>query len=309
MTGENHVWDFSELFPLTQTVDTFASVSSVPFAYQFVFIPGLVANLAQKFPEIDTIPEVQLADPYRFFKNSSGSFDDVGIAVTLNSIPIPLRFDNPDVLYDFPVSYGNADSSFSGVEFGITGLGYLEIDRKRVNNVDGWGSLITPFGTHEVLRLKSQVYETDSVYIDSIGFGTQIERVYTEYKWLANGSGEPLMQVYEEGPLVTVTYIDSVRNPVTAIPSPEITGRGFRILPNPCSGPVKLEFSIDHSAETTIGIYNLTGQRVAEILRKKIPAGKHSADFDTRKIGLKPGIYVIRMQAGNEIEPEKIIVR
>ncbi len=308
-TGENYTWDFSEMFPLTQTVDTFASVSTVPFAYQLVFIPGLVANLAQKFPEIDTIPELQLTDPYRFFKNSSASYDDVGIAVTLNGLPIPLKFDNPDVLYDFPVAWGNVDSSFSGVEFGISGLGYLSIDRKRVNTVDGWGTLKSPYGTFEVLRLKSQVFETDSVYIDSIGFGTQIERVYTEYKWLAGGFGEPLLQVYEEGPLFSVAYIDSVRNPITGIHPSGIAARSFRVLPNPCSGPAEVQFALDNSAEIIIGIYSLTGQYLAEILRKHLPAGAHSAGFDTRKAGLTPGVYFVKIQAGHSTQVEKIVVR
>lgn len=61
LTGTNYTWDFTSLFSIGQTVDTFVSVSSVPFWYQIVFIPNLIANLAQKYPEIDTIPELQLS--------------------------------------------------------------------------------------------------------------------------------------------------------------------------------------------------------------------------------------------------------
>lgn len=31
VTGENYLWDFSQLKPASQTVDTFVTVSSVPF--------------------------------------------------------------------------------------------------------------------------------------------------------------------------------------------------------------------------------------------------------------------------------------
>jgi hypothetical protein len=36
-TGPNHLWDYSNLIALNQTVDTFVAVSSTPFRYQLYF--------------------------------------------------------------------------------------------------------------------------------------------------------------------------------------------------------------------------------------------------------------------------------
>src|SRR5215469_15710823 len=53
LTGAGITWDYSALVPLTQTVDTFISVSSTPIAYQFFFYdvilyPNYKSTVAQK---------------------------------------------------------------------------------------------------------------------------------------------------------------------------------------------------------------------------------------------------------------------
>ena len=37
-TGEDFTWDFSELMPIFQTIDTFISPSQTPFIYQIFFV-------------------------------------------------------------------------------------------------------------------------------------------------------------------------------------------------------------------------------------------------------------------------------
>ena len=86
----------------------------------------------------------------------------------------------------------------------------------RTNVVDGWDNLTTLFGTFQTLRVKSTLIEHDSVYIDSLSTGFPINRNITEYKWLGKGQGIPLLQVNEEGTLVTTYYRDFYR--MSALP-------------------------------------------------------------------------------------------
>lgn len=309
LTGTDYTWDFSNLFTISQTVDTFVSVSSVPLWYQIVFIPNFVANLAQKYPEIDTIPELQIVDPYRFFKNSNSSFNDVGIAFTLNQIPIPLKFDTPDVLYKFPMNYGNIDSSFSGIEFSIPDIGFIGIDRKRVNHVDGWGTLTTPFGTHNVLRMKSTVTENDTIYIDSIQFGTSINRLYTEYKWLSNGFGEPLLQVYEEGPLVTFTFIDSIRDPLLGVEPVIPYEKAFVVIPNPLQSSGSVYFLQPSAGKVTISVLNLTGTQAATVYDGFLPEGEHRITLDHSIQKLHKGLYILQLQTEFRTLTQKLIIQ
>ncbi|NCA85960.1 MAG: T9SS type A sorting domain-containing protein [Clostridia bacterium] len=307
-TGAGYNWDFSELQPVFQSVDTFVSVSSVPFLYQLVFFPGVVANLAQKYTglNLDTIVGVSLTDPYRFFKNTSGSFTDVGFAFTLNSIPVPLKFNSADVVYKFPLNYGQADSSISGVGFGLPDLGYINIDRKRVNVVDGWGTLTTPYGTFDVLRLRSTVKEIDSIYVDSLQFGTALTRNYVEYKWLGAGYGQPLLQATIEGPLITVAWLDSIAGTNVGIKQPVAFETHVSVAPNPMSGEAVATINLVRPDLVSIEIYDLSGKRVAEIFNGRLPSGHTAIPFTNR---LQPGIYLLRLATSANLIMEKMVIQ
>jgi hypothetical protein len=216
LTGPDYAWDFSSLLPDGQSVESYVSVSSTPFLYQLIFNAS-VANLASPIAAIDFIPGLDVSDAYVFYKNTQNAYQRAGYAATAFGIPVPLKFDNPEILYKFPLSANStADSSQSNFSFSVPNLGYLGIQRKRVNEVDGWGSLTTPYGTFDVLRLKSMVYEYDSLYIDSVQTGFPLIRNYTEYQWLGNGQGVPLLSITQEGSITTVRYRDfaSSYNPI-----------------------------------------------------------------------------------------------
>lgn len=308
LTGENYEWDFSSLTPLFQSVDTFASVSSVPFLYQLVFIPGFVANLAQKYPEIDTLG-IPVADPYRFFKNTSSSYDDVGFAVTVADIPLPLKFDDPDVIYNFPVEYGNSNTSYSGVEFAIPDLGFISIDRQRINEVDGWGTLTTSMGTYNVIRMKSSVIEKDSIYIDSINFGQPINRNYVEYKWLSPDFVQPLLQVTEEGPLLTVAWVDSINNPPTAMPEGLAHNLSMQIVPNPVVNSGQIRIIRNVPGFVTLSIFNLAGVEVYGLYEGNLPAGSSNIQLDQVATRLQAGIYFVRLTSSGNMITKKLVVR
>lgn len=304
-TGENFIWEFPDVTPVVQTVDTFVAVNTVPFIYQ-VFFFG--ANLAQPITAIDLVPGAPITDAYRFFRNSSSSFNDEGFAFTVNDIPVPLRFDDPDIIYKFPVNFGNADSSFSGVEFGLPDLGFISIDRKRVNTADGWGTLTTSFGTFEVLRLKSRVIENDSIYIDSLGFGTSLQRDYIEYKWLANGLKAPVLQITEEGPLVTATWIDSIFDPtvnIAEIPAPDKTG----LFPNPFSESATLTLDNPTGGEVAISILDVSGKNMYRVYQGFLSAGKHKMTIRRQDAGLSKGFYLLQIANKAGITTKKIIIR
>ncbi|MFM7596681.1 MAG: T9SS type A sorting domain-containing protein [Flavobacteriales bacterium] len=72
--------------------------------------------------------------------------------------------------------------------------------RQRTTNVDGWGTIITPKGTFQALRLRHDISEIDSVYQTFFGagqwFGTPpIQR--TEYEWFSNGEKEWILKATE----------------------------------------------------------------------------------------------------------------
>ncbi|HRZ78335.1 MAG TPA: hypothetical protein P5248_13255, partial [Bacteroidales bacterium] len=162
LTGAAYTWDYSGLSALSQTLDTFLPMSTVPALYQLFFNNPLdpnKANLARKMPMLNLIPGFEIGDVYEFYRNNAQSFSFLGYAGELSGIPLAVKYDQPDVWYRFPLNFGAHGSSRSVFSLSLPGLGSFYSDRKRWNTVDGWGQLSTPFGTFQVLRQRSEVEE------------------------------------------------------------------------------------------------------------------------------------------------------
>lgn len=210
-TGRDTTWDFSMLQPMNQRVDTFVAATSTPPEYWMFFLPGVVSNLASPQGNSEFFPGFPVSQSYIFFKKTSEAFVDNGFAFKIQGIPLPAKYDIPDKYYAFPLDTAANWASTSYVGFEFPGMFYFSTQRARSSFVDGWGTVITPFGSFQSLRIRSDLLQTDSIYIDSLGFGIGMTRNITEYKWLAENMGIPVLQINSEGLLATATYRDSTR--------------------------------------------------------------------------------------------------
>lgn len=211
-TGQNHVWDFSGIGSFqAQKADTFVHVWSTPPIYQIVFLYPFVSTLASPGADFTLIPGFELTEVYTYFKETSDQFREVGSAFTVNNIPLPFQYDDPDVIYNLPVQFGDIDSCESSFGVTIPGLGHYSRVKKRKNVVDGWGEITTPYGTFQALRMKTEIIQHDSIYVEDLGFGFPIHSETTEYKWLVNGIGRPLLKVVEPG--LMPPYIEYISFP------------------------------------------------------------------------------------------------
>lgn len=302
-TGPDYTWDFTSLIPFTQSVDSFVAVSETPLFYQLLFF--FTANLAQQEFEFDQFPGFEITDSYRFYKNSSASFKEVGFGVSLNGIPLPTLYDDADVIYKFPVEYENVDSSYSSYDFSIPGLGYYGGWKKRKNEVDGWGEVSTPYGTFEALRMKTYVYQYDSLYIDSLGFGLPIYRELTEYRWLSEDQGLPILQVTDNGILQTAAYIDSVRT-ILAVAAEDISEQKLHVYPNPVSSSINVQTNLPVGKDYHVELFNLQGQRV--FVQNGIITDP-TLTIHLKGKNITSGNYTMKLISGNEVYVSKIIVQ
>jgi len=303
-TGEDYTWDFSELTPFKQRIDTFVSVSSTPAPanYLFKFVADFALRMAGNLP----FPGVPVSDPFQYYKSTDNSFNMVGFAVKMQGFGVPAVFSNPDVLYKFPLEYGDVDSSSSGVDKDISGVGYIKVDRKRKNIVDGWGTLTTPYGTFEVLRVKSEVTEYDSIYLDAQEMGIGIPYSYTEYKWLGKNQKAPLLAVKDVIGGLIVEYPDVKRGSLDIKESmPEIST--LKSYPNPVANQVTVKFSLKQKLEASVSIINAKGEIVFEIPTGNFNKGRNKISIDLKKEGLSKGVYFIKLSSGNQSMVSKII--
>src|SRR5262249_9543003 len=146
-----------------------------------------------------------------------------GQGAAINSIPTPMVYSPRDVVYRFPLSYGDTDSSESGFSINIPTLADYAKARKRVDEVDGWGTLMLPSGNFNVLRVKSTIYDRDSIALTALPVPVVIPSTTIEYKWLGLQQGEPLLQINSNQTVVTqILYLE---NPVLGVDN--VSGSDF----------------------------------------------------------------------------------
>lgn len=311
--GPDQTWLFDELTVATQVVDTFVNVSETPSIYQLFFnnewiYPAYKSTVAQKLAEFTAIPTITLTDSYLFIKNSDEDIREVGYGVTLAGVPLPIQFQQIDTIYRFPLEYGNVDSAHSFFEIDVPDVGYLMISKFRKNTVDGWGTLSTPYGEFQTLRVKTEIAEYDSLYSDSLGVGMPVLRNIIEYKWWAKGYPEPMLLVSEEGPLVTASYIDSLRTGLLAIP--EVNGEkyDFSVFPNPASDYLSVSYELTKDADVTISICSVNGNEVMRFVRTRQGRGLYNRVLYLKDNGFRSGVYLIRLTIDNVPYVKRIVV-
>jgi hypothetical protein len=235
--GPNQNWSFGTdvLQPLPNTTETNCiDVSSTPFAYQFLFNnpfdPTHNSDFAQGMDSI-SIMGYTFEDVYAYYKNSNTEFSQTGLGATISGVPVPAQGDPIDIIYRLPIQFGDEDSSYSELNIAVPTLGSYGNKQWRKNVVDGWGTLDLYGLTFPVLRVRTELTGSDTVYVDSFGFGFAFERPLTvEYKWLCPEFKVPVLQINtSDGVVSTVATADVISS------VHENTAREVKLFPNPTS--------------------------------------------------------------------------
>ena len=290
-TGANYTWDFSQMLPESQdTVDYIsASNTSLPVTYiaafnNFVTDPEHDADVANYQDYGNPMPTVTIEDFYAFYKIQSDAYIQVGAGLTINSIPIPVLYNPMDTIILLPAAFGNQDTCFSSFSADVPSLGYYSEQRMRYNSIDGWGTLTTPYGTFDALRISSYSEIHDSLYYEAYGMGFPMDRTETEYKWYAKNHPIPVLQVVVRDGMSassTVTYIDSLRN----LSLSEQQNVNFSIHPNPSSDAVYIDIN-ENCFPLDMMIFDMAGR---EVLAREIRDNRIDVS------GLPKGMYCISL--------------
>ena len=206
-TGSNYSWDFSGLVGENQVLKSYNDLSNASTFMQFLFggfappayqATNFVASDALPIDQIGAFLPVNISEVNSVSKNTADSITSIGISIVVDGNEVPFKSDTIETRYQLPANFGDVYSS----------RGYSLIDlnpifdaiwiqyRQRNSNIDGWGSITTPFGTFDALRMRHTIQEQDSIYIGQ--FGTWIELPIppsTVYEWWAAGELEPVLRI------------------------------------------------------------------------------------------------------------------
>ncbi|MDO7876945.1 T9SS type A sorting domain-containing protein [Hymenobacter sp. ASUV-10] len=282
--GANQTWNYSALTANSQRVARFVAVNTLPAFYQLSFGALGGSNRAtvaspQAFPLPANAPvALPFTDPYQFYNTSAAgtanqSFRSVGFGATVTGgLQVPVTYASQaqqDVIYRLPLSFASAaDSSNSFFSISVPGTGYLSQRRKRVNRPDAWGTLTTPFGTFQTVRVVTRLLDHDSLAFGAIP-GTAINPPLTrEYKWLAKTHHVPLLtittqQVLGIETITGVEYRDIYRRIIRTGTRDAATDAVLTAYPNPSSVGNELMLTVPAgSGELTVSATDLAGRRL-----------------------------------------------
>ncbi|MDP5099105.1 MAG: T9SS type A sorting domain-containing protein [Crocinitomicaceae bacterium] len=246
-TGANYTWDFSYLTFDSQLRRDYAPATGLPILINFVFGPMASNNYKATYflpstdlpiDQLGTFLPITISDVVQYSKKTNDSITSIGLSLQINGNGIPVKSDTIETRYAFPLNYG--DNHYS--------RGYTRLDmnpiydaiwiqyRQRYTEVDGWGSVSTPYGTFDALRLKHTITETDSLRISFNGNPFWLPIPVPEshiYEWITNGEKDAIMRIVTTlaGGNETVTSIEYKDFNLTA--SLNELELAFEIYPNP----------------------------------------------------------------------------
>lgn len=320
-TGANYTWDFSFLNPAAQWVEKFDDPSTFPGFFSWLFGSwntsyGNVQYTPDSIPFLGIKPD----DAYNFYKKSSSQYLQVGTGLSINATQIPFIYNPDDVIYKFPLQYGDKDSSDAEFGFNVppldtNGYYYGQLIH-RVNEADGWGTLITPYGTFPSLRIKSIITVRDT-FKDTTGATFANTRAPSyEYKWLTQGGKIPYLEIDADEiagtPVVTnIAYRDNYNPNVPGIGVPEIVSFNLRfaVFPNPAKDYLMIEFSLDEKSDMKIELLDINGRKIHELMKGKRNPGKNMEIIKLPEAKIKSGTYLLKVISGKKEGVKKVSIQ
>lgn len=314
-TGADFIWDFSDLHIASQRIDTFFSMTTASFGYQYQFNnlltePDYVSDYYYDLIGFDLAGAdaigVTVEKPVGFARITSTSFQNVGIGLKLNGFEVPMAADTVDTEYELPMTYLDAwaSDSYTYVDMNPAFDAIFQRYQYRTSEVDGWGTITTRFGTFDVIRVRSEIVYSDSAYLD-FGFGgpqwvplpTPTEAVYT---WWSEGNKVPVMKIVAQvvGGNETITRIefkDKYRNVVGIEESENLAGE---LYPNPANQIVYL--STDPEV-TRVEILDIAGN---QIYNSEVTDASMQIDV----ANWAAGFYIVNFYSNQAMSSAKLII-
>ncbi len=196
-TGPNKNWDFSDLQSTSQDVIYYQNSLQTPYFFYFFNTFG------NKLVDSIDLVVTQLTLLYNFFGATNSKFSTRGLGFSVQGLPLPANYTDQDEIYHFPLSFGRRDSTTFAFAASIPTIGEYKSSGWRRSEVDGWGTLTTPYGTFDCLRLKSTIFTRDSLTFQGFNLGLP-PRTTVEYKWLAREEKIPILEI--SGPQLLTTF-------------------------------------------------------------------------------------------------------
>lgn len=318
VSGANATWDYTTLASSGMDTITYMTVASTNFAYQLYFnnpfSPNYDSDLAIKgvdFPSIPLVP-ITITNVVNYFKIADNDgYYQTGFGASISGIPASVKYDPRDKVLPLPCTFGVNISNPFEWNFDIPTVGSYGQRKTRTVEVDGWGTLKLPNGgTYNALRVKSTIEGIDTVYISQFGFGIAIPSTQLEYKWYAQGEGEPLLTVNANGSAAnpTISGANYKHHDNTAgIKVNHLLNSNLNLYPNPSQEITQIKYYTPLQGALTISLIAITGNVVLHQQEQSMANTNNSYQINVSELPV--GFYTLQISQQGSVASTKLVVR
>ncbi len=244
---------------------------------------------------VDLPLPIEISNGFTYFRNDETGYYNTGLSFEVSGFPLVTQNDTVERIYKFPLHYADTDSSTLHYLTSLPTIGAYGQYAKRYTLVDGEGTLVTPTGTYDVLRLKAERLITDTLFIEQLGGGQTIERpLQTDYIWISPDFEGPLLEMSVVQDVVISARFLAGQNPVGLFSSKP---GDVKVYPNPARDFIRVE---GFSSQSTIRLYDLSGKLLFQQML-------NTSRVDIEK--LNPGIYLLEIsRIQGEYGVQKLVI-
>ena len=326
-SGANQTWNYASLTPASQRVERYVTVASVTATSLFYALTfgalGGVNRATVASPQALPLPPgtpLPISNTYQFYATSAATtpaqdFRSVGFGASLGGTTVPVTYASQaqqDVIYRFPLSFASradSSSSFFSTPAAVATTGYLSQKRKRVNRPDAWGTLVTPFGTFQTVRVVTKLIDHDSLSFGGVSQGFDVP-VTREYKWLAKTQHVPVLTITTRllagQEIVTgVEYRDIYRRIVPLSSRDAATDAVLAAYPNPSAVGSPLALTVPAgSGLLTVSGTDLVGR---QLFRRNFGGGTKAIIIDAEAFGSFRGVALLTVTTNQGSATRRVV--
>lgn len=302
-SGENQTWDFSNL-----------TIEGAEFSVEHVAPEG--TPFAAVYPTANFVRQGQRSEGdsvftfYNYWEVTSSNILSLGFGfVDENSGDSYTEADEDTT--ELPLTYGMEWTDISNEIINSEGLTIIKRD-STYSKVDAWGTVITPAGTFDCLRIYDYFYETEQWYFDNLLVFSDTSSWYL-YQWLSKDHiviAEAESQEGETNPNFTnAEFFSYLINSAPSAIEDETANQiatTFKLnqnYPNPFNPETVFSFELKNPSKVDLSVYNVHGQKVATLASQSLNSGTHQYSWNAS--GNSSGIYYYRLTNGQEVITKK----
>jgi len=218
-------------------------------------------------------------------------------------------FNRPgEVNFKFPVNYEDTWEYSYESEL-VSSFGSFTNEFSVTAVVDGWGQIVTPEGSINVLRItRTEIenffgFEIETITVDFVNEnGIEVAAITTEEDPESPGEFDPEATDATLLDLISSGMPTSNEELISEVPDQIRLNQNY---PNPFNPSTQITYELASPTNVSLDVYSITGEKIMTLVNNRFQqAGPHTISFEASN--LASGIYIYQLKTENQVFTRKM---